>query len=67
MSSEVKTGKIFLQGRCSKNLKNKFKKHCKDLNVSEAQRLRDLAQQDIDEHKSSKKNDTVGQTAAKGA
>jgi hypothetical protein len=67
MSSEIKSGHIFLQGRCSKNLKNRFKKHCKELNVSEAQRIRDLAQQDIEEHKKAKKNGLVDKTKPEGA
>jgi hypothetical protein len=66
MSSEVKSGKIFLQGRCSKNLKNKFTKHCANLNVSEAQRLRDLVQADLREHSYKKfTDDLVGQTPEK--
>jgi hypothetical protein len=66
MSSEIKSGSTFLQGRCSKSLKSKFKKHCKDLNVSMSQRIKDLAQADMREHGYKKfTDDLVGQTPEK--
>lgn len=49
MSSEIKTGGVISQTRTSKGLKNKFKQHCKKLNVSMSQRLRDLMQKDLKE------------------
>lgn len=47
MAAEKKTKGVKLETIASVSLKKKFKARCKKLNVSVAQRLRDLAQKDI--------------------
>ncbi len=47
MGSEIKTRGVKVETRASKSLHAKFKKHCKGLNVSIAQRMRDLMQKDL--------------------
>ena len=47
MTAEIKTSNVKIESPVAKTLHNKFKKHCKKLNVSMAQRVRDLIQQDI--------------------
>lgn len=45
MGAEKK--EVTVEAKTSKTLKKNFKRHCKGLNVSVAQRLRDLMQKDI--------------------
>lgn len=47
MPSEVKTGRIKFEAKTSQSLKSKFQRHCKKLNVSMGQRIRDLVQADM--------------------
>ena len=47
MAAEVKTKGVKAETIVSKSLRAKFKKHCKKLNVSVSQRLRDLMQKDL--------------------
>jgi len=47
MPSEVKTGKAKLEAVVSASLRKKFYSRCKKLNVSAAQRIRDLVQKDL--------------------
>jgi hypothetical protein len=47
MASEKKSNGAKITIECAKSLRQKFKKHCKSLNVSASQRLRDLIQKDI--------------------
>jgi hypothetical protein len=46
MSAEKKAGRT-VETNVSVSLAKKFKSHCKKLNVSMAQRLRDLMQKDV--------------------
>lgn len=46
MPAEKKTG-VKVETRLSKSLATKFKRRCKKLNVSVAQRIRDLVQKDL--------------------
>ncbi len=43
MAAETKTG-VKVETSVSKTLRDKFKRHCKKMNVSVAQHLRDLMQ-----------------------
>lgn len=45
MPTEIKTSKHKVETELSATLKKKFKSHCKKLNLSQAQRLRDLIQE----------------------
>ena len=47
MGAEIKTNGVKMETKASKNLHAKFTRRCKNLNVSVAQRLRDLMQMDI--------------------
>jgi hypothetical protein len=47
MAAETKTSTHRVDTTLSESLKKKFLRHCKKLNVSVAQRLRDLIQQDL--------------------
>jgi len=47
MATETKVNGSALETNVSKGLKSKFKSRCKKLNVSMAQRLRDLIQRDV--------------------
>lgn len=47
MSAEKKTKGARFHTIGSKDLKRKFVRHCKKLNISQAQRLRDLIQKDL--------------------
>lgn len=46
MPAEIKAGKVKMDFALSASLRKKFHRRCKKLNVSAAQRLRDLVQQD---------------------
>lgn len=47
MASEIKSKGVKLETTVSKSLRKKFKIRCAGLNVSMAQRLRDLMQKDL--------------------
>ena len=47
MAAEIKTGNVKLDVALALSLRTKFKKHCAKLNVSVAQRIRDLMQADM--------------------
>lgn len=47
MPAEIKTKGVAVETTTSESLRKKFKKHCRRLNVSVAQRLRDLMQKDL--------------------
>lgn len=47
MPAEKKTSTVKVTVPCSKSLRAKFNRHCKKLNVSAAQRIRDLMQKDL--------------------
>lgn len=47
MGAEVKSGSAKTEVTTSVSLKKKFARHCKKLNVSMSQRLRDLMQKDL--------------------
>lgn len=47
MSAEIKTKGVKVETTTSTSLRKKFKSHCKKLNVTVAQRLRDLMQLDM--------------------
>lgn len=47
MPRETKTSTTKITFSLAESLRDKFNRHCAKLNVSAAQRLRDLAQQDI--------------------
>ena len=51
MPSEKKTSKVKVTVPCSKTLRTQFSRHCADLNVSAAQRIRDLMQKDLKKRK----------------
>lgn len=47
MATETKSNGSALETNLATSLKKKFKSRCKKLNVSMAERLRDLIQQDV--------------------
>ena len=47
MAAEIKTKGVKMETIASTSFRKKFKAHCKKLNVSVSQRLRDLAQKDM--------------------
>lgn len=48
MASEIKSkNSVKVETSTSKSLRQNFKRHCKSLNVSVSQRLRDLMQKDL--------------------
>lgn len=47
MAAEIKSNGVKLETKVSKTLRKKFKIRCAELNVSMAQRLRDLMQKDL--------------------
>jgi len=47
MPAETKTSNVKLDVPVALSLREKFKKHCKKLNISVSQRVRDLIQQDM--------------------
>lgn len=55
MSGEIKTSKTRVIFHTSDSLKAKFARHCKKMNVSVSQRMRDLMQKDLKEVKTDKK------------
>lgn len=47
MPAEKKTSKVKVTVECSATLRQQFNRRCKKLNVSAAQRIRDLMQKDL--------------------
>ncbi|HRR24781.1 MAG TPA: hypothetical protein P5053_10240 [Bacteroidia bacterium] len=50
MATEKKSKGVKVTIECAESLRKKFNKHCKKLNVSASQRIRDMMQKELKGH-----------------